>query len=249
MVNGFSSYAINHNNFCNSNIKYELYRNDPSTSSTLDATQNYWCSEDESEIMERIFDFFDDSSRGRVEYYPFLTEPDPNAPLPTFYRDSDQDNYGDPTQSIQALEAPAGYVDNFGDCNDQDGQINPEATEICNGIDDDCDGLNDENLTQLCPDGQTIATCQNGQWVGCTTPPPPPTPTIPCGDADGNGTVDISDALLIAEYDVGLKDSSQLSGFKACDINKDGVVDLCDALMIAEYDVGLVSKLECRWID
>jgi len=245
-IAGFSSYTINHNNFCNLNLKYELYRDDPSTSSVADAAQNYWCIEDEEEIRELIFDFGDDSSKARVEYYPFLTAPDPNAPLPTFYKDSDQDNYGDTSQAVQALVAPQGYVNIPGDCNDRNKDIHPGAPELCNGLDDDCDGQVDENLTQLCPDGKTIATCQNGQWIGCSTTPPSPPPSILCGDADGNGSVDIGDALLIAEYDVGLKSSSQLPGFKGCDVTKDGVVDLCDALMIAEYDVGLVQKLECK---
>ena len=33
-----------------------------------------------------------------------------------------------------------------GDCDDGDVSVNPEAPEICNGVDDDCDGLVDEGL-------------------------------------------------------------------------------------------------------
>ncbi len=63
------------------------------------------------------------------------------------------------------------------------------------------------------------------------------------GDADGDGTVSIFDALVIAEYVVGLRD--ELPGFDAADVAPEyGVVDIHDALRIAQYDVGLISSLE-----
>ncbi|WP_336518615.1 choice-of-anchor tandem repeat GloVer-containing protein [Pollutibacter soli] len=64
----------------------------------------------------------------------------------TFYPDKDGDGYGTLTGGISACTAPAGYVANNKDCNDADVKINPKAIEICgNKIDDDCDGLVDEN--------------------------------------------------------------------------------------------------------
>jgi glycosidase len=62
----------------------------------------------------------------------------------TFYHDNDGDGYGHPENTILACSAPAGYTGVGGDCNDNDAGINPGAVEVCNGIDDDCDGLVDD---------------------------------------------------------------------------------------------------------
>ncbi|HYV90827.1 MAG TPA: LamG-like jellyroll fold domain-containing protein [Chitinophagales bacterium] len=64
----------------------------------------------------------------------------------TFYQDADGDTYGNPnvTVSAPACEPPYGYVLNNLDCDDANASINPGATEIVNGIDDNCDGIIDE---------------------------------------------------------------------------------------------------------
>jgi len=72
------------------------------------------------------------------------------APNVTYYADVDGDTYGDPLVSqISCTGAPLGYVTDNTDCNDANSAINPGATEVCNGIDDDCDGQTDEGLTFL----------------------------------------------------------------------------------------------------
>ena len=64
----------------------------------------------------------------------------------TYYQDSDADGYGNPSVAVQACSAPSGYVSNDADCNDGNSAIHPNATEICDGIDNNCDGNTDEGL-------------------------------------------------------------------------------------------------------
>ena len=60
-----------------------------------------------------------------------------------WYLDTDGDGYGVSTDLISACDAPAGYAPVPGDCDDADGAVSPDALEVCNGLDDDCDGDTD----------------------------------------------------------------------------------------------------------
>ncbi|MCB9745951.1 MAG: hypothetical protein H6740_25475 [Alphaproteobacteria bacterium] len=62
----------------------------------------------------------------------------------TFYQDTDSDGYGDSDFSTAACEAPTGYVADSSDCDDGDGAVNPAAAEVCDDVDNDCDGLVDD---------------------------------------------------------------------------------------------------------
>ena len=66
------------------------------------------------------------------------------ADAETFYADDDGDGYGDPNDSLQACAAPSGYLTAAGDCDDSSADVNPDATEVCGGGDEDCDGETDE---------------------------------------------------------------------------------------------------------
>jgi hypothetical protein len=73
-----------------------------------------------------------------------------------------------------------------------------------------------------------------------------PVPSCKCGDANNDGSVDIFDALAIAEYDAGTLPASQIPCLAACDVDQSGTVDIFDALMIAEYDAGIITVLFCQ---
>ncbi len=67
--------------------------------------------------------------------------------MDTFYADSDGDGYGS-SVSTTACEAPSGYADNDDDCDDGEAASNPGESEVCDDIDNDCDGSVDEGVTQ-----------------------------------------------------------------------------------------------------
>jgi hypothetical protein len=77
------------------------------------------------------FDFRDNDCDGLVDETPW-------------YRDSDDDGYGNSLESIEAESKRTGYVFNQYDCDDSDATINLYALEILDNKDNDCDGHIDE---------------------------------------------------------------------------------------------------------
>ncbi len=63
----------------------------------------------------------------------------------TWYRDRDEDGFGDADTPSMACEQPSGAVANADDCDDSDVAVHPDADEVCNGVDDDCDDSIDED--------------------------------------------------------------------------------------------------------
>lgn len=73
-----------------------------------------------------------------------------------------------------------------------------------------------------------------------TGPTQTPTPgPVNLGDVNNDGTVDIVDALLVAQYYVGLDPAN--FDISNADTNCNNSVDIVDALLIAQYYVGLIS--------
>ncbi|HTL37185.1 MAG TPA: putative metal-binding motif-containing protein [Kofleriaceae bacterium] len=60
------------------------------------------------------------------------------------FPDGDGDGYGDMTAGAQKCAMPDGWVARGGDCADDDAAIHPEAAEICDAVDNNCDGKTDD---------------------------------------------------------------------------------------------------------
>jgi hypothetical protein len=87
-------------------------------------------------------------------------------------------------------------------------------------------------------DNTTPTSTPTGTPTDTPTPPPGNCPHI-IGDVDGNNSVNIVDALLIAQFYVNLDPD----GFEECaaDVTGDGRVNIVDALRVAQCYVGLIS--------
>jgi hypothetical protein len=66
----------------------------------------------------------------------------------TYYLDTDGDGYGVSSSTISSClsSAPTGYASQSGDCNDLNPLINPGMTELCDNLDNNCNGQVDEGL-------------------------------------------------------------------------------------------------------
>jgi hypothetical protein len=62
----------------------------------------------------------------------------------TYYQDGDGDGYGDLYTPLESCLPPSGYIRAGGDCDDSDAAIGPQADEVCDGVDNDCDGAVDD---------------------------------------------------------------------------------------------------------
>ncbi|HYQ15982.1 MAG TPA: putative metal-binding motif-containing protein [Polyangiaceae bacterium] len=74
----------------------------------------------------------------------------------TYYLDGDGDGAGRTNATMLGCvdAAPAMFVATAGDCDDYDEDVHPGAAELCNQLDDNCDGQVDENVVpvELWPD-------------------------------------------------------------------------------------------------
>ncbi|MFZ9688439.1 MAG: lamin tail domain-containing protein [Phycisphaerales bacterium] len=76
----------------------------------------------------------------------------------TYYLDADGDGFGGATATTEcSTTPPAGYVATSTDCDDASASIRPGAIELCDGVDQDCDGTADEGFPDS--DGDGIADC------------------------------------------------------------------------------------------
>ena len=60
----------------------------------------------------------------------------------TVYQDADGDGYGDPASATVSCDPTSGVLDSS-DCDDSEPTVSPAGEEICDEVDDDCDGVVD----------------------------------------------------------------------------------------------------------
>jgi len=113
---------------------------------------------------------------------------DEGLPSNTYYRDNDNDGYGDPNMSSSGCSAPSGFVLNSGDCNDFNSNIHPGANEICDGIDNNCNGQVDEGvpMNTYYQDADGDGYGSNSSTQACTTPSGYVTNNADCNDSNAS---------------------------------------------------------------
>jgi hypothetical protein len=109
----------------------------------------------------------------------------------TYFADVDSDNFGDDNSSQLSCSAPLNHVTVSGDCNDADGTINPNAIEVCDSVDNDCDTLVDDDdtgvsgQTSFFTDGDLDGFGGTSTVDACTQPANTFSTSTDCNDADG----------------------------------------------------------------
>jgi hypothetical protein len=167
--------------------------------------------------------------------------------------DADGDGYGIAHDVIRTpCVSPTGYAPNTSDCDDANPGRNPGARELCDGVDQNCNGLaDDEGLECRAGKGECVATgtlrCEqtSGEPPGCTAAAKMPGEEICNGrDDDCDGIIDGSDTLCAGssqgpscvregfaalcgcslDQDCGSADSGRI-----CDARAQRCIDGCDA--------------------
>ena len=107
----------------------------------------------DDERAERNPDATEACGNGADDDCDGLTDEEGGSTCTPFYRDVDQDTFGN-ASDFRCLCGPSGVYSTLiaGDCADDNPALNSGATETCNGLDDNCNGLTDEANAVGCTD-------------------------------------------------------------------------------------------------
>ncbi|WP_237080108.1 putative metal-binding motif-containing protein [Myxococcus xanthus] len=178
-----------------------------------------------------------------------------------WYLDKDRDGFGRNVPGTEACDPPSElHVEVTGDCDDERGDIHPNAVEACNGSDDNCDNRVDELFTEgpgalgtactefcsgtyACNDAQTGTVC-----VGTS-----PTPLYADADSDGEGEKDSAPAgelcpgapmpPKMADNTRDCDDADPGTNTQATEVC-DGLDNDCDGQVDGQMSCGSLRKVE-----
>ncbi|HMV66616.1 MAG TPA: MopE-related protein [Myxococcota bacterium] len=160
--------------------------------------------------------------------------------LVTWFRDDDRDGWGQSAATVEACAAPAGFVDVAGDCADRNPAIHPEAEELCNALDDDCDSVADDGVavSDSYPD-------RDGDGFPAQGAAPQASCLVPDGfvravDHDGDGAVDWD-----CDDSLALTFPGAAERCNASDDDCDQLVDEIDVDGDGYYGCALVANRDC----
>ncbi|MFA6131764.1 MAG: putative metal-binding motif-containing protein [Patescibacteria group bacterium] len=166
-----------------------------------------------------------------------------------FYMDADGDGYGNGLKITEACEAPDGYVDNTTDCDDVEASSFPGNPEVCDGIDNDCDGEVDEDVTV------TFYADADGDGHGngletiqvCEAPDGYVDNTTDCDDTDSSVHPGATERCNSSDDDCnGLVDDAVFFVYWYADADWDGFGDSTDFIYSCEVIAGrVVDHTDC----
>ena len=177
-----------------------------------------------------------------------------------WFADTDADGYGDPEVQLRACAQPSGYVANLLDCDDSTAAAYPYNTEVCDEIDNDCDGTVDEASAQDAltwyadTDGDGYGTVF-GTAYGCTQPSGYTDNAEDCNDTDatvnpegteiceGHQDEDCDGLFEEDDDDISQAEDPTLYGadYYYYDIDGDGYGDPDTATVLCELEAGFVA--------
>jgi len=105
-----------------------------------------------------------------------------------YYLDADLDGTGAENSKVFSCTPVPDRIMVGGDCDDLDPKKSPKVAEICNSIDDDCDGKADNGFTPVLlvtdADGDGYGTTNGMSMIGCPPVPGFATTFDDCNDTD-----------------------------------------------------------------
>ena len=172
---------------------------------------------------------------------------DTGCELINWWMDADGDGFGS-TSGKLSCEQPTGYVEASGDCDDTDPDVNPYGIEICNGLNDDCDWVTDEEPAdgrRFYKDGDGDGYGNPNRWeLACEPPSGFGTDSLDCDDRDAGvnpGETETCDNEIDDDCD-GLVDDDDPEHTFYVDGDGDGLGDPRQPIEACEAPSGAVTN-------